>query len=91
MWKDISKFFREYPKRKKVAQKMLEYGLKVKDNKIYCGEIELSDSKVSKAFNVDRRIIMSTINTINENEDLKKIFDNVINYNLIYILHSYER
>jgi predicted regulator of amino acid metabolism with ACT domain len=77
MWRQFAKYFNKYPKRKRLAQKILEYGLKIKDNKIYCGEIELSDSKVSKAFNVDRRIIMSTINTINENIELKKVFSNL--------------
>jgi len=77
MWRQFAKYFNKYPKRKRLAQKILEYGLKVKDNKIYCGEIELSDSKLSRAFNVDRRIILSTIDTINENEDLKKVFSNL--------------
>ena len=77
MWRQFAKYFNKYPKRKKLAQKMLEYGLKVKDEKIYCGEIELSDSKLSRAFDIDRRIIMSTIATINENEDLKKVFSNL--------------
>lgn len=77
MWRQFAKYFNKYPKRKKLAQKMLEHGLKVKDEKIYCGEIELSDSKLSRAFGIDRRIIMSTIATINENEDLKKVFSNL--------------
>lgn len=74
MWRKIAKYFNQYPKRKKLAQKILEYGLKVSDNKIYCGEIEISDSKIARAFEVDRRIIKSTIETIMEQEDLQKVF-----------------
>ena len=74
MWREISKYFKSYPKRKKVAQKLLEYGLKVKNNKIYCGEIELSDSKIARAFEIDRRSINATIQVINKNPNLKKIF-----------------
>jgi len=74
MWRKIAKYFNKYPKRRKLAQKLLEYGLKVRDNKIYCGDIELSDSKISRAFDVDRRIITSTIKTITEKKDLKKVF-----------------
>ncbi len=48
MWRQFAKYFNKYPKRKKLAKKLLEYGLKVKDNKIYCGEIELSDSKIAR-------------------------------------------
>jgi predicted regulator of amino acid metabolism with ACT domain len=74
MWKIIAKHFNEFPQRKKLAQKLLEYGLKIKDNKIYCGEIELSDSKLSRAFDIDRRIVTSTIDTIQKNYELKKVF-----------------
>jgi len=77
MWRQFAKYFNKYPKRRKLAQKLLEYGLKVRDNKIYCGEIELSDSKLARAFGLDRRIIIDTIETINENEDLKKVFSNL--------------
>lgn len=74
MWKQIARYFNKYPKRKRIAQKLIEYGLKVVDNKIYCGEIELSDSKISRAFMVDRRIINDTIQTINEKKELQRVF-----------------
>jgi predicted regulator of amino acid metabolism with ACT domain len=74
MWRTIAKYFNRYPKRKRLAQKLLEYGLKIKDNKIYCGEIELADSKIARAFDVDRRIITSTIKTISNKNDLQKVF-----------------
>jgi predicted regulator of amino acid metabolism with ACT domain len=78
MWQDISKYFKEYPKRKKVAQKMLEYGLRINENKIYCGEIELSDSKVARALDVDRRAISATVETISKTPELKKVFSNLL-------------
>lgn len=78
MWKDISKYFDEYPKRKKVAQKMLEYGLRVKNNRIYCGEIELSDSKIARALNVDRRSIIATVQTICKEKDLYEMFSKLL-------------
>jgi predicted regulator of amino acid metabolism with ACT domain len=74
MWRKIAIYFNKYPKRRKLAQKFLEYGLRVKDNKIYCGEIELSDSKIAKAFNVDRRAIDATIKIILKDSELKKVF-----------------
>jgi len=77
MWKQFAKYFNKYPKQKKLAKKLLENGLKIKDNKIYCGEIEQSDSKIAKAYNIDRRIIKSTIQTINEKKELKIIFSNL--------------
>jgi len=77
MWSEISKYFKKYPKQKKIAQKMLEYGLKISKNKIYCGEIELSDSKIARSLDVDRRAISATISTINKNNNLRKIFSNL--------------
>jgi predicted regulator of amino acid metabolism with ACT domain len=74
MWKQFSKYFNRYPKRKKIAQKMLEYGLKIKDNKICCGQIELSDSKIARSLKIDRRAIQSTLDIISRNPDLNKIF-----------------
>jgi len=74
MWRQIAKHFNSYPKRRKLAQKLLEYGLKVGNNKVYCGEIKLSDSKIARAFDIDRRIITSTIKTITEKKDLQKVF-----------------
>jgi len=74
MWRQIAKYFNAYPKRRKLAQKLIEYGLRVKDNKIYCGEIELSDSKIARALDIDRRIIISTIKSIEKKEVLKKVF-----------------
>jgi predicted regulator of amino acid metabolism with ACT domain len=74
MWKKIVKYFDKYPKRKKLAQKLIEYGLSVKNGKIYCDQIELSNSKIARALKFDRRIINSTIQTIEEKRDLEKIY-----------------
>lgn len=74
MWKDITHYFDAYPKQKKIAQKMLEYGLSIKDESIYCGIIELSDSKFARALHIDRRAVKATIHTIKKHEKLIKIF-----------------
>jgi len=74
MWKDISSYFEAYPKQKKIAQKMLEYGLSIKDQNLYCGPIELSDSKIARALELDRRAVKATIDTIQKHTKLVKIF-----------------
>ncbi|MFH1100780.1 MAG: hypothetical protein V1726_01930 [Methanobacteriota archaeon] len=74
MWNQLSIFFKDYPKQKKIAQKMLEYGLRTHNQKIYCGPIELSDSKLARALDVDRRAITATITTITNNPELQTIF-----------------
>lgn len=78
MWKDISKYFKDCPKRKKVAQKMLEYGLKIRNNKICCGEIELSDSKIARALNIDRRAVAATVEIISKVPELNEIFSKLV-------------
>ena len=77
MWKQISKYFNSYPKQRKIAQKMLEYGLRIHDEKIYCGEIELSNSKIARALGTDRRAITATIETIINEPKLYKIFSKI--------------
>jgi len=74
MWKEITHYFDDYPKQKKIAQKMLEYGLHLHNNSIYCGPIELSDSKIARGLNLDRRAVKATIETIKKHEKLTKIF-----------------
>ena len=74
MWQDISPYFEQFPKRKKVAQKMLELGLNIHHNNVYCGQIELSDSKIARALNIDRRAVKATIETIQREPKLMKIF-----------------
>jgi len=50
---------------------LLSYGLCIKDGKIYCGNIELSFSKIARAIGVDRRVVMNTVETIEKNKELK--------------------
>lgn len=77
MWRLFAKFFNKYPKQKKIAQKLLEYGLRIENKKIYCEEIEIPDAKIARAFCVDRRIIKSTIDTIMKNRELSNVFSNL--------------
>jgi uncharacterized protein len=74
MWKDILPYFEPYPKQKLIAQKMLEYGLSIKNDHLYCGSIELSDSKIARAIHLDRRAVKTTIETIQKHPKLMKIF-----------------
>jgi predicted regulator of amino acid metabolism with ACT domain len=78
MWKHIEQYFKEYPAQAKIAQKMLEYGLKIKNNTIYCGDIAISTSKIAQALSVDRRAVTSTIKTITTQHDLNTLFSNLL-------------
>lgn len=70
--------FEKYPARMNVARKMLELGLRIADKeKIYCGNLEISDAALARAADVDRRVIKSTIKVILEDELLASIFTKI--------------
>ncbi|KYK24058.1 hypothetical protein AYK25_01855 [Thermoplasmatales archaeon SM1-50] len=78
MWKQIEHYFSAYPQRKKIAQKMLEYGIRIHNNAFQCGPIALSDSKIARAFQVDRRAVTATREVIIKEPELIQIFSNLI-------------
>lgn len=77
MWKQIEHYFNAYPQRKKIAQKILEYGIRIQNNGFYCGSIELADSKIARALQVDRRAVIATRDIISQEPELLKIFSNL--------------
>ena len=71
---DILKAFDRYPSQKDVVRVMLRLGLSVKDNGAYCGNVEISDSALGRAANVDRRVVRSTIERIMASPELLRKF-----------------
>ena len=61
----------------KIAFLLLKNGLKIKNDKIYCGTIEQSNSKIARAISVDYRAVTDTINRINQDPELKKFFSTI--------------
>lgn len=79
MWEKLEEKFKKYPARMKVAKKMIELGLRVDDKeKIYCGDLQISDKSLAKSAGVDRRAIKSTIKIIEEDKELLNIFKNIV-------------
>ena len=70
----LLKAFDRYPSQKNVVQVMLRLGLSVKDNKAYCGNVEITDSALARAADVDRRVVRSTIERIMATPDLIQKF-----------------
>ena len=71
---DLLTLFDRYPSQKDVVKVMLRLGLSVKDNSAYCGDVEISDSALARAANVDRRVVRSTVERIMKTPELLKIF-----------------
>ena len=79
MWEKIEEKFKKYPARMRVAEKMIELGLSLNDEgKIYCGNLKISDKALATAADVDRRAIKSTIEVIQEDDELFTLFNNII-------------
>jgi len=76
MWRQISDRLKEYPGRQKVARALVELGLSIKEGtKIYCGGIELSDVKIARCLDVDRRTVRDTAQLISSDPILKPVFE----------------
>lgn len=65
---------KKFPSQRDVVNVMLRYGLSVKEGKAYCGTIELADSSLARAANVDRRVVRSTIERIMEDPESSDYF-----------------
>ncbi len=79
MYPILESAFVRYPMRKKVAEVLLGYGLRVdKKGIIYCGEIEMSPAKIARALNVDRRVVLETAGMIAEVPELLGIFSGLL-------------
>ena len=74
MWSNVKDHFSKYPAQQKVAQRMLEYGISVRGNQPYCGDVQISYSALAKACGTDRRIVSAAIETINADKFLMDIF-----------------
>ena len=66
--------FDGFPSQKNVATVMLKQGLSVNDGKVYCGDIEISDSSLGRAAKVDRRVVRATVEKIESSPNLLPIF-----------------
>jgi predicted regulator of amino acid metabolism with ACT domain len=76
MWAALIDYFQRYPAQEKIARVLIKYGLNIRQGKVYCGTIELSDSALGRAAGVDRRIVAATVRTIEANPELLKVFTN---------------
>ena len=77
MWKRISEFLKDYPERLSVARILVKNGLSIRDGKVYCNEIPVPIAGISRAAGVDRRTVIKTIEMIESNEELRRIFEGI--------------
>jgi predicted regulator of amino acid metabolism with ACT domain len=74
MWQVLIDHFRRYPAQERVVRMMIQHGFHIRDQKIHAGAVEVADTAVARAANVDRRIVRSTVETILANPQLERAF-----------------
>lgn len=74
MWQVLIDHFRRYPAQERVVRLMIQNGLRIHDQKIHAGSVEIADTAVGRAANVDRRIVRSTVETILADARLERAF-----------------
>ncbi|MFA5944364.1 MAG: amino acid-binding protein [Candidatus Thermoplasmatota archaeon] len=74
MWQVLIDHFRRYPAQERVVRLMIEHGLRIHDGAICAGVIEIADTSIGRAADVDRRIVRSTVETIMGDARLARVF-----------------
>lgn len=74
MWQVLIDHFRRYPAQERVVRLLIQHGLRIHDNKVHAGTIEIADTALARAANVDRRIVRSTVETILKDPRLAEVF-----------------
>ena len=77
MWTKIKSQLHEYPERLKVARVLIENGLSAKGDEIYLNEIEIPPVRIARVAGVDRRTVNETLKSIEENAELRMIFERI--------------
>ncbi len=69
----LEEYFKDLPVKRRIVEGLYNHGISVRNGKFYIGDMELSVTEVSKAFNVNRRTVYDTIRVIEEREEIKKV------------------
>lgn len=74
IWNKVVESLEGYPERLSVAKVIIENGLSVRNEKIFCNDIEIPPVRIARAARVDRRTVTETIKAIENAEGLREIF-----------------
>ena len=78
MWDIVQIYFQSFPAQAKVAKYLLDYGFSIRERTIYIDKIRIPFSELARVLDVDKRVIIATVNTIESNPMLSKIYNNLI-------------
>jgi hypothetical protein len=78
MFDEIMQKFEGSPSQQEVIRFLLERGFSVNDEgRVVSGGIEIPNTGVAREIGVDRRVVDSTTDAILEDEELRRIFQNI--------------
>ncbi len=77
MWGKIVEKFERYPSQIAVAKEFLRLGISIRNGKAYCDNIELVPAKIAEAVGVDRKVVISAIQNIESDKELKQVFSSL--------------
>lgn len=69
----LEEYFKDLPVKKRIIEGLYSYGISVRNGKFYVGNMELSVTEISKAFNVNRRTVYDTIRVIQQREEIRRV------------------
>ncbi|WP_134668670.1 amino acid-binding protein [Halorussus marinus] len=78
MFDEIMRKFEGSPSQQAVIRLLLERGFSVSDEgRVVSGSIEIPNTQIAREIDVDRRVVDSTTDAILEDEQLRRIFQNI--------------
>ena len=78
MFDEIMQKFEDSPSQQAVIRLLLERGFSVNDEgRVVSGGIEIPDTGIAREIDVDRRVVDATTDAILEDEELRRIFQNI--------------
>ena len=78
MFDEIMRKFEDSPSQQAVIRLLLERGFSVNDQgRVVSGGIEIPNTGIAREIDVDRRVVDATTDAILEDEELRRIFQNI--------------
>jgi predicted regulator of amino acid metabolism with ACT domain len=78
MFDEIMRKFEDSPSQQAVIRLLLERGFSVNDEgRVVSGGIEIPDTGIAREIDVDRRVVDATTDAILEDDELRRIFQNI--------------
>ena len=78
MFDEIMEKFEGSPSQQAVIRLLLERGFSVNDDgRVVSGRIEIPNTQIARELDIDRRVVDSTTDAILDDEELRRIFQNI--------------